>query len=207
MAIFAPRYKEAQAEFEMLEEDLRELGKLCEPQLSKPENAPWRLITTDGVVVRTWSLENPESVRSVNLELAMVVEAGGCPCAGIERIRGRVAARRGPIIYNGTIEHAQTWWRDWQAIGQRPNTKHIKTFIIPSWANRIEFRAFAGSLNKTKVAGYIMLCLGLVELAMNTTRCAGCRPHVSMSRAFMRLPWHQRRSRFNSSMRFGGISS
>jgi hypothetical protein len=38
--------------------------------------------------------------------------------------------------------------------------------------NRIEFRAFAGTLNKTKVLGYLMLCLGLVELAMNTTRCA-----------------------------------
>jgi len=38
--------------------------------------------------------------------------------------------------------------------------------------NRIEFRAFAGTLNKTKVAGYLMLCLGLVELALNTTRCA-----------------------------------
>lgn len=38
--------------------------------------------------------------------------------------------------------------------------------------NRIEFRAFAGSLNKTKVVGYIMMCLGLVELALNTKRCA-----------------------------------
>lgn len=38
--------------------------------------------------------------------------------------------------------------------------------------NRIEFRAFAGSLNKTKVLGYLMMCLGLVELALNTTRCA-----------------------------------
>jgi len=38
--------------------------------------------------------------------------------------------------------------------------------------NRIEFRAFAGTLNKTKAAGYLMMCLGLVELALNTTRCA-----------------------------------
>ena len=38
--------------------------------------------------------------------------------------------------------------------------------------NRIEFRAFAGSLNKTKAVGYLMMCLGLVELALNTTRCA-----------------------------------
>lgn len=39
-------------------------------------------------------------------------------------------------------------------------------------ANRIEFRAFAGTTNKVKVLGYIMLCLGLAELALNTTRCA-----------------------------------
>lgn len=38
--------------------------------------------------------------------------------------------------------------------------------------NRIEFRAFAGTLNKTKVAGYIMLCLGLVELALSSRRCS-----------------------------------
>lgn len=38
--------------------------------------------------------------------------------------------------------------------------------------NRIEFRAFAGTLNKTKVAGYLMMCLGLVELALNTKRCS-----------------------------------
>lgn len=38
--------------------------------------------------------------------------------------------------------------------------------------NRIEFRAFAGTLNKTKVAGYLMLCLGLVELALSAKRCS-----------------------------------
>ncbi|AMV31673.1 Putative amidoligase enzyme [Pirellula sp. SH-Sr6A] len=38
--------------------------------------------------------------------------------------------------------------------------------------NRIEFRAFAGTLNKTKVVGYLMMVLGLVELALNTKRCS-----------------------------------
>jgi hypothetical protein len=38
--------------------------------------------------------------------------------------------------------------------------------------NRIEFRAFAGTTNKLKVIGYLMLCLGLVELALTSTRCA-----------------------------------
>ena len=38
--------------------------------------------------------------------------------------------------------------------------------------NRIEFRAFAGTLNKAKVIGYLQMCLGLVELALNTRRCS-----------------------------------
>lgn len=39
--------------------------------------------------------------------------------------------------------------------------------------NRIEFRAFAGTLNKQKVAGYLMMCLGLVELALTARRRSG----------------------------------
>ncbi|XZE35804.1 amidoligase family protein [Pirellulaceae bacterium SH501] len=39
--------------------------------------------------------------------------------------------------------------------------------------NRIEFRAFAGTLNKTKVVGYLMMVLGLVELALTSKRCSG----------------------------------
>lgn len=35
---------------------------------------------------------------------------------------------------------------------------------------RVEFRAFASSLNATKIAGYIMMCVGLVELALTTRR-------------------------------------
>jgi len=38
--------------------------------------------------------------------------------------------------------------------------------------NRIEFRAFSGTLNKTKVIGYLMMVLGLVELALNSKRCS-----------------------------------
>jgi hypothetical protein len=73
--------------------------------------------------------------------------------------------------------------------------------------NRIEFRAFAGSLNKTKVIGYLMMCLGLVELALNTkrrsdwdytkregTRSCWDRPgagegETELNRLFYRLGW------------------
>jgi len=38
--------------------------------------------------------------------------------------------------------------------------------------NRVEFRAFAGSTNSTKITGYILMCLGLVELALASGRCS-----------------------------------
>lgn len=73
--------------------------------------------------------------------------------------------------------------------------------------NRIEFRAFAGSLNKTKVVGYLMMCLGLVELAISSRRksdwtyekAAGTRScwdrpgaaqgETELNRLFYRLGW------------------
>ncbi|MNP57699.1 hypothetical protein D3C76_1525480 [compost metagenome] len=41
----------------------------------------------------------------------------------------------------------------------------------------------------------------------NTARCTGCMPLTRNRRKFIRLPWHQRRSRLSSSSRFGGNSS
>ncbi len=73
--------------------------------------------------------------------------------------------------------------------------------------NRIEFRCFAASLNPTKIAGYIMLCLGLVELAVSArrrsswdyakrpgTRSCWDRPgagvgETELNRLFYRLGW------------------
>lgn len=37
-------------------------------------------------------------------------------------------------------------------------------------SDRVEFRAFSGSLNKTKIAGWIQLCLGIVGRALETKR-------------------------------------
>jgi len=138
-AIFGPTYKEPRIEFEYMEEDLRALGKLAENHTSKPSDGPWRMVTTDGVVITTISLENPESVRSIDLEGCIVAEAGGCEYAGIERVRGRVASKHGFIVFSGTIEGSTKWWRDWLVEGRRPNQKGIKSYSIPSWTNRIQF--------------------------------------------------------------------
>ncbi len=73
--------------------------------------------------------------------------------------------------------------------------------------NRFEIRAFVGTLNKTKVVGYLMMVLGLAELTMNTKRCADwdynkkdgtkrCRDRpgaglgeTELNRLFYRLGW------------------
>lgn len=137
--LFGPTYSQPRIEFQYLEDDLAKLGKLSEDQSSKPSDGPWRMVTTDGVVITTFSLENPESVRAIDLEGGMICEAGLCPYSGIERIRGRVAAKKGFLIFNGTIERSQRWWTDWLVEGKRPNNKGIVSYSIPSWANRHEF--------------------------------------------------------------------
>jgi hypothetical protein len=40
----------------------------------------------------------------------------------------------------------------------------------------VEFRCFSGSLNPTKVCGWIMVCLGLVERAFHVKRCPSWAP-------------------------------
>lgn len=72
--------------------------------------------------------------------------------------------------------------------------------------NRIEFRAFPGSLNAIKIAGYIQMCLGLIELSVAKNKCSAwsyskkkpnaksCwdRPgdgETELNRLFYRLGW------------------
>lgn len=44
------------------------------------------------------------------------------------------------------------------------------TNLRPGGKNTVEFRAFAGTLNATKIIGYVRLCLGLVERAHKAKR-------------------------------------
>lgn len=103
--LFGPNYVEPRQEFQLLEDWLRKLGKLPpgRTHLSKPQDGPWRMVTTDGVVIQTWSMEDPESVRALDLEGAACCEAGKMPFTGAERVRGRVSAKRGFIVYSGCL--------------------------------------------------------------------------------------------------------
>jgi hypothetical protein len=139
--LFGPTYAEPRQEFQHLEDWLRRLGKLPDGRkhMSKPQDGPWRLVTTDGVVVATWSMEDPTSIRSVNLEGAACCEAGKMPYSGVERVWGRVSATKGFIVYSGTMESSQKWYEDWMLMGKRPNHLGIKSYSLPSYTNRHQF--------------------------------------------------------------------
>lgn len=139
---FGPTYAEPRIEFQYLQNWLEDLDLLLTDGVnrpSKPQDGPWRMVTKHGVVIATWSMEDPRSIRSVDLEGGAICEAGRCPWDGIERVQGRVSAKKGFVIYSGTMENSQQWYQDWMLMGQRQNHLGIVSYSLPTWSNRHEF--------------------------------------------------------------------
>lgn len=139
--LLGPTYAEPRIEFGYIEDWLRQLGMIAGGvnRPSKPQEGPWRMVTDKGVVIQTYSLEDPGSLRAMNLEFAIVCEAGRCAYQGVERVQGRVSGTRGFILYSGTMEDSQQWYQDWMLMGQRPNHLGIKSYSLPAYTNRAVF--------------------------------------------------------------------
>lgn len=139
VVIFGPTYMEPREEFKLIEGWLNDLGLLCDVRNvnapSKPQDGPWSMVTKQGVVIRTWSMEDSRSIRAVDAEFAIVAEAGKCPYDGIERVNGRVSGTKGFIIYSGTMEDSQQWYQDWMLMGKRANDIGIVSYSLPTWSN------------------------------------------------------------------------
>lgn len=135
--LFGPTYQEPRVEFTYLEEWLSNLNKLAKKTLhtSKPQDGPWRMVTSDGVVISTFSTEDPAGIRAVDLEGAAICEAGKCSYETWERVNGRVSSKRGFIILSGTIEDSQRWYVDYMLMGKRPNPLGLVSYSIPTWTN------------------------------------------------------------------------
>lgn len=134
---FGPTYNEPRIEFTYLENWLRELDEI--ERVSKPQDGSWRLTTRSGVVVTTWSTDDPSSIRGIDLEGAAACEAGNMEFDSILRIQGRVSAKKGFIIYSGTMENAKRWYIKMALEGVRQNRYGVKTYSIPTWSNLVEF--------------------------------------------------------------------
>lgn len=141
VVIFGPTYAEPKIEFEYLQQALEQLGMLAGGlnKPSKPQDGPWVMVTKAGVVISTRSMEDPTSIRAIDLEFAIIAEAGKCPYDGVERVQGRISAKRGFIIYSGTMENSHQWYQDWVLMGQRENHLGIKSYSLPTWGNIHEY--------------------------------------------------------------------
>lgn len=135
--LFGPNYAEPRIEFSYIEEWLHEFDDIA--YLSKPQEGPWRLVTKSGVVLSTWSTENPGTIRGIDLEGAAATEAGNMEWDAIERIQGRIGAKRGFCVYSGTMENAKRWYIKWALEGERQNRFQIVTYSLPSWGNKHQF--------------------------------------------------------------------
>ena len=50
------------------------------------------------------------------------------------------------------------------------NHRYVSLNLVPFIAGTrptVEFRCFSGSLNETKIAGYVQMCIGMVEMALS----------------------------------------
>lgn len=150
VVLFGPHYTEPRIEFDMIEEHLDKLGMLAGGinAPSRPQDGPYRLVTTDGVVVQTFSCENPNSIRAMTLEFAVICEAGMVEEEVYRRVRSRVATTHGFIDMSGTLELAQRWYVDKALEGQRSNPDGWRTVSIPIWSN---LAMFPGGINDPEI--------------------------------------------------------
>ena len=135
--LFGPSYAEPRIEFSYLEDWLRQLDNIS--FTSKPQEGPWRLVTKTGVVVATWSTDDPAGIRAIDLEGAAACECGNMEWEAVERIQGRIGAKKGFCIYSGTMENAKRWYVKMALEGERQNRYGVKTYSLPSWENKSQF--------------------------------------------------------------------
>lgn len=135
--LFGPTYDEPRIEFAYIENWLRSIDDLA--RISKPVIGPWRLVTKAGVVLATWSTNDPASIRGLDLEGAAACECGQMDWGSIERIQGRISGKSGFVVYSGTMEMANRWYVRMAQEGVRENRYDVVTYSLPSWENKHEF--------------------------------------------------------------------
>ncbi len=87
---------------------------------------------------------------------------------GIYAITGTKRRENGSYC-QGIRKHGETRSANFRMRQERRhllNIRNLETGAKPT----VEFRAFSGSLNETKIVGWIQLCLGIVERALHTKR-------------------------------------
>jgi hypothetical protein len=134
--IVGPDYSQTRAEFNYLERWCTQLGLLTRSP-NKPDKGAWRMDLITGATVVTKSAQDVATIAGAAPDGILFVEAGQAPYEAFLRCYGRTAPKRGWLCINGTFEKdTGSWLRNLWKAAQTRNSWRLKSFSLPSWANR-----------------------------------------------------------------------
>lgn len=107
--LVAADYERTRAEFEYLAEDLAQLGVLARNGVSKRID-PGHIVLADGTRIETKSAKDPRTLAMKAPNGIIACEASQIDLETFERLRGRVAPKRGWLIMGGTFETSLGWY-------------------------------------------------------------------------------------------------
>jgi len=148
IALIGPTYKEPRAEFDYIVDFLTKALPRSQfnpdRHVSRPrEGSCYMKIPAIGNMhfaeIQTFTAAEAENIRSFNAEGVVICEAGGIEHESYQSIIGRVLSTGGFILGSGTMEVSQKWYHNLIKQGAVANDAGIRSFLLPSWENTVEF--------------------------------------------------------------------
>lgn len=108
---------------------------------SMPNMGPWRLVTGWGAELKTQTAADITKIEGGDLDAAGVAESGLMDPDIINRLRGRVTEKRGPILMSGSLDASEPWYMETfeKYIRGPVDGRSWQSWGVPSWENKIVF--------------------------------------------------------------------
>lgn len=137
MWIVGVEYADCQPEFTVLHENLKKLGYV-NGKASMPQEGRWSLKTTTGWLIETLSSKDLAALGGWTVDVILVVEAGRQDKGVRLWALGRVMEVHGPVIFSGTLERGNAWYREKQdEYPSYPNDDDVHVISLPTWSNPV----------------------------------------------------------------------
>jgi hypothetical protein len=128
-------YDLGREEFSYVVEDIAALGYPVIADWSHPLKGQWRLVLSNGFVVETQTTDDLNAIEAANLDVIVLVEAGGLPTGALKAAEGRVFEKRGKVILSGRFRGSHSWYVDLFNLGKAPNKRRVVSASLHSWDN------------------------------------------------------------------------
>ena len=119
-------------EFEYLVEAFQKLGAY---EFSTKEVNPGHILLKGGVKIETKSASDPRKLGMSPPDGILACEAAQLDIGTINRLRGRIAEKRGWLVMSGTFEGSLGWYPELWTRWQSENPEEGRSYSIPTWSN------------------------------------------------------------------------